>query len=265
MYIAECRSLGRQGAAARHQRVAGQLHGDVARRGRRRGHPAERVAGGDLVRAVGGAQRRRRARRPAARRARRPTAPTPASTSSPIGSPSRCSTSGRSSRSIKAGAFDSLGHPRRGLLGRLRAGDEHDAEPPPRARARGDEPVRRRRCSPRAMLLRRTAAGPRRRVRQGRAVAGREGDARPVRVRPPAVRQGGGAAPQGRAEHRRARRPRRRDDGAHRRRRHRVEPAVHQARRPDGDVHARGPRRRDRGDAVPADAHRAWATSWPTT
>ena len=56
---------------------------------------------------------------------------------------------------------------------------------------------------------------------------------------------------------RRSRRARRRGDGAHRRRRHRADAAVHQARRPDGDVHARGPRRRGRGDAVPAHAHRA--------
>ena len=31
VYIAECRALGDQGAAARRQRVDGQLHGDVAR------------------------------------------------------------------------------------------------------------------------------------------------------------------------------------------------------------------------------------------
>ncbi len=36
-----------------------------------------------------------------------------------------------------------------------------------------------------------------------------------------------------------------------------TEPAVHQARRPDGHVHARRPRRRGRGHAVPAHPHRA--------
>ena len=69
--------------------------------------------------------------------------------------------------------------------------------------------------------LRRAAADPRRRVRQGRQAAPREGDARPVRVRPPAVRDRGGVAAQGRALDHRRRRARRRRDGPSRRCRHR--------------------------------------------
>ena len=101
---------------------------------------------------------------------------------------------------IKAGAFDSLGHPRRGLLGVF---EQIMNTTLSRRREREigvmslfgdvDDSGGRRR-------LRRAAAGSRHRVRQGRAAARREGDARAVRVRPSAVRQGGGAAPQGRAQ-----------------------------------------------------------------
>ena len=44
---------------------------------------------------------------------------------------------------IKAGAFDRLGHPRRGLLGLVRADHRHHDRTSPRARPRRDEPVRR--------------------------------------------------------------------------------------------------------------------------
>ena len=54
-----------------------------------------------------------------------------------------------------------------------------------------------------------------------------------------------------------ARRARRRGDGPRRRRGHGADAEVHQARRPDGGVRARGPRGGDRGDAVPAHARRA--------
>ena len=43
---------------------------------------------------------------------------------------------------IRGGAFDSLGHPRRGLLHRVRADRRRRAAPPARARAGHDEPVR---------------------------------------------------------------------------------------------------------------------------
>ena len=86
------------GADARHQPVGDRLRRPGARRGPRRCRPAARQPGGDHVRPLGRAQRRFRARRPAARRARRATGRSPASTSSPSGFPSRCSTSGRWSR-----------------------------------------------------------------------------------------------------------------------------------------------------------------------
>ena len=112
---------------------------------------------------------------------------------------------------IKAGAFDPLGHTRRGLLGVF----EHIVTTTlGRRRERelgvmslfGDveESAGERR-------LRRARAGSRAGVRQDEPAAQREGDARAVRVRPPAVRQGGGAASQGRPVDQRsrgARRPR---------------------------------------------------------
>ena len=160
---------------------------------------------------------------------------------------------------IKAGAFDSLGHPRRGLLGVFEQVTNTTLS---RRRERelgvmslfGDVEQSTRRCTT-------TNACPVPDVEFDKAELLRaEKEMLGLYVSDhPLFGKEGGAAPQGRAGHRRPRRPRRRYDGAHRRRRHRVEPAVHQARRPDGDVHARGSRRRDRGDAVPADAHRARA------
>ena len=49
-----------------------------------------------------------------------------------------------------------------------------------------------------------------------------------------------------------ARRPGGRDEDG-RRHRHRAQPSLHEARRPHGDVRARGPRRRTRGDGLPED------------
>ena len=98
VYIAECRAHGHPGAHARRQPVGDQLRRAVAGRGAGRRHAARRLARRDHVRAVGGAQRRRGARRAAARRARGQRPVRRASTSSPTGCPSRCSTSGRSSR-----------------------------------------------------------------------------------------------------------------------------------------------------------------------
>ena len=60
--------------------------------------PADRRRAGDHVRALGRPQRRRGPRRAAARRTRRERVRTRASTTSPSGSPKRCSTSARSSR-----------------------------------------------------------------------------------------------------------------------------------------------------------------------
>ena len=61
---------------------------------------------------------------------------------------------------IKAGAFDSLGHPRQGLLRVVRAHHRHHRGPPPRARHGRDVAVRRDRG--RRADVRRAAADPRR-------------------------------------------------------------------------------------------------------
>ena len=162
---------------------------------------------------------------------------------------------------IKAGAFDSVGHPRKGLLGVF----EHVTETTVTRRRERDQGVMslfgdwEDAADGPAALVRRTASRPRPRVRQDRQAPVREGDARAVRVRPPAVRRRGRPAPQGRARHRRRGRARGRRDGAGRRRRHRAGPQVHPPGRPDGRVRPRGPRRGDRGDAVPAHADRARA------
>ena len=109
---------------------------------------------------------------------------------------------------IKAGAFDSMGHPRQGLL---------------RAFERiVDGTVARRRERDMGVMslfgevdevgsgVRRAPAHPRRRVRQARPAVLREGDARPLRQRPPADRRRGVAAAQVRRHPRRPGRARRR-------------------------------------------------------
>ena len=112
----------------------------------------------------------------------KPAAPSSTSTTSASGSTPRCSTSGPSSRSIKAGAFDSMGHARQGLFlafeeivdRTLERRREHDAgvmslfatleEPRPRATTTGFADTR--------------LPDPRHRVRQVPAPGLREGDAR---------------------------------------------------------------------------------------
>ena len=165
---------------------------------------------------------------------------------------------------IKGGAFDSLGHPRRGLLtvfehiidstvSRRRErekgvmslfGDWGDSDPSPDGASR---------------RVLRADADPRARVRQGRPTPVREGDARAVRVRPPAVRRRGRPPAQGRAPADRPADDGRRRAGGRRWRDHQPRPQVHEAGRPDGRVRARGPRRLDRGHDLPAHAHRAGA------
>ena len=164
---------------------------------------------------------------------------------------------------IKAGAFDRLGHPRRGLLASFEQILDTTIE---RRRERdrgvmslfgdwgdGADGRRQRRCRE----LRRADPDPRHRVRQERQAEGREGDARPVRVRPSAVRCRGGAQAQGRARPDRPHRDGRRHAGQGRRCDHQPRPQVHQEGRPDGGVRARGPRSLDRGDDLPAHARRA--------
>ncbi len=92
---------------------------------------------------------------------------------------------------IKAGAFDSLGHPRQGLLAGVRADHRRHRRPPPRARHGRHVAVRR--AGTTAGRVRRAEPIPRRRVRQARAARLREGDARPLRERPPAHGRRGGA------------------------------------------------------------------------
>ena len=138
---------------------------------------------------------------------------------------------------IKAGAFDSLGHPRQGLLAR-------------RSSTSSTHTVARRRERDMGVMslfgeiedagaaVRRAAADPRRRVRQAGAAQLREGDARPLRERPPAAwapRRRCAAGADGTLAD--ARRDRRRRDPHLRRRRHRRSSAS-------------GPRR---------------ATSWPSS
>ena len=147
---------------------------------------------------------------------------------------------------IKAGAFDSLGHTRKGLLGVFEHVTDVTLDPPARARAGRDEPVRR---LGRAEADDVAAGFDERlpipdvefekvdKLRHEKEMLG------PVRVGPPAVRRRGGAAAQGRA--RRSSMLAELDDGAT------VQVGgvvtgldaeVHQARRPDGGVRARGPR-----------------------
>ena len=170
---------------------------------------------------------------------------------------------------IKGGAFDSLGHPRRGLLTVF----EHII----------DSTVSRRREREKGVMSlfgdwgdgdatsatsgidgatdgfsERTPI-PGAGVRQGRPTPVREGDARAVRVRPPAVRRRGRPPAQGRAPADRPTDDGRRRAGGRRWRDHQPGPQVHEAGRPDGGVRARGSRRLDRGHDLPAHAHRAGA------
>ena len=154
---------------------------------------------------------------------------------------------------IKAGAFDSLGHPRQGLflvfeeivdviLARRR---ERDAGIMSLFGDSGRRAGRRR--------LRRPGRDPRPGVRQEAAARVREGDARALRVRPPADGRRAGAAPLHRQHAHRAEGDARGRAAHRRRRRDRARAEVHEARRPHGHVRARGSRRRGRGHGVPED------------
>ncbi len=169
---------------------------------------------------------------------------------------------------IKGGAFDSLGHPRRGLLTVF----EHIIDSTVSRRREREKGVMSlfgdwgdgdasadvgHRWHRRRVL--RADGDPRARVRQGRPTPLREGDARPVRVRPPAVRRRGRPQAQGRAPADRPADDGRRSSGGGRRRDHQPRPQVHETGRPDGGVRARGSRRLDRGHDLPAHAHRAGA------
>ena len=182
-----------------------ELRRTVARRGARQRHAGTRVAGSHHVRAVGGAQRRRGARRATARRAGRqralrqlPRVRRPRTRAGAQQAGCRVADQGGSLRLARPHA------PRPAR--RVRAHHEHHARAPARARPRRDEPVRRGRGGCRRPPASTSASPiPDDRVRQDDALAQREGDARALRVGPPAVRQGGGAAPPGRPVDRRAR------------------------------------------------------------
>ncbi len=111
---------------------------------------------------------------------------------------------------INGGGFDSLGHPRKGLLNvfeavvdaALRRRRERDAGTMSLFDLGG--------ASRRLAGVRRPPRHPRRRVRQGGAPARREGHARPLRERPPADGRRARAAPAGRVLDRRPERARRR-------------------------------------------------------
>ena len=166
---------------------------------------------------------------------------------------------------IKAGAFDSLGHPRQGLL------FVYETDHRRRARAsaqRGRGPVRPllRGRRARARVGRRPPhRHPRHRVPEVAAARVREGDARALRERAPDDGRRAGAAALRRLHAVGAAGGPRGRDAHGRRDRHRAQPQVHQARRPHGHVRARGPRRRARGDGVPEDDGAATATCSRTT
>ena len=97
---------------------------------------------------------------------------------------------------IKGGAFDSLGHARRGLMQRLRAGRRRGARHQARRGDRAVRPVRLvRRRGRRPGRRRVRGARARRRVGQEGAAAVRARDARALRLRPPAVRARARARP----------------------------------------------------------------------
>ena len=108
---------------------------------------------------------------------------------------------------------------------------------------------------------------PEHRVRQDRAPGLREGDARPLRQRPPAR-----SAPRrpcaGHADATVAGRSAEQREGElrlGRRGGHQPGPQVHQEGRADGDLHPRGPRGLDRGLGASPARCRTWATCSPTT
>ena len=219
---------GHQGAAAGRQRVRRRLHPARHR------HP---------LRPRRGPQRRRQRRRvdrrrPARRRAGSPTSPTSCARSTPVVCNKRTVES-----LIKAGAFDSLGHTRRGPARRARRARSTRSWTTKRNEAhRPVRPVRRRR--------RATAPTAGARARRSPIPIGewdktvparlRAGDARPLRLRPPAVRR------RARARRRRptARSPRspvdERADGVDRHHRRRSSPAC-SARSPSRATPGRSP------------------------
>ena len=162
---------------------------------------------------------------------------------------------------IKAGAFDSLGHTRRGLLAvHAEAIDSFMATKRNEAHGQFDLFVRpmagRRRRRRAGRGPRRHPRGPAGGVGQDRPAGLRARDARSLRLRPPAVRRRARDRRGRRLLHRRAHRvrgPRRRLARHDRRADQRPAAQGDQEGRRVGDRHRRGPRGRDRGDVLPAD------------
>ena len=181
-----------RGARPRRQPLGGGVH-PARRRGRR---PPHRVRPG------GGAQRGGEPRRPDRGRARRPTARSPTSTTSASASTPWCSTSAPWSRSSRRGRSTRSATPARACASCSR----RSSTAPSSAGARS-RPGSRRLFSTlegfgepdgeagAGRLRRPPGARARHRVRQDPAPGLREGDARPVRERPPPAGLRGGRGP----------------------------------------------------------------------
>ena len=263
VYLAECRPMGITVLVPDVNLSAVRL-----RRPRRRRRRPARQPGVDPLRALGGAQRGRGAGRAASSPSARPTAPF----TDFYDFCDRVDPAVLNKRTIesliKAGAFDSLGHPRQGLLRGVRA--DHRPHPRPPARAAtpgvmslfGDLGGRRRRAGVRRARRRSPTSSSTRRQRlafekemlglyvSDHPLHGRRGGAAPphrLHASPtsPSARTAtwstvGGVVTGAAAQ-------------------------VHQAGRPDGRVHPRGPPVGRRGDGLPQDDDRARPQAAPTT
>ncbi len=164
---------GHRGARPRRQRVGLRLLGARRPDGRRSASACRRCATSARAWSRTSSRRARKAGR------------SPTSTTSATASTRRCSTSACIESLTKAGAFDSLGHPRQGL--RVRARDDHrDRARSSPQRGRGPvRPVLRGRRSRARGGRRPPHRDPRHRVPEVAAAHVREGDARALRERPP--------------------------------------------------------------------------------
>ena len=200
VYLAECRAMGIEVLVPDVNRVGQRL--------RRRARPRDGGPGSHPLRAVGGAQRGRGPGRARSSPSATPTARSPTSTTSATASTSACSTSARSSRSSRPVASTRSAIPARACC------TSSSRSSIPRCRGAGARP----RGSVDLFSMIDDSGGdgdgaastsrpdPRHRVRQEAAPRVREGDARPLRDRPPADGGRGGAAATHRVHHRRARR-----------------------------------------------------------
>ena len=226
------------GAAARRQRVRGDFTA-----GRRR-HP---------LRAHRDPQRRRERRRPDRRGPARSRAGSPTSTTSWRKVPALVCNKRVIESLVKAGAFDEMGHGRRALVAIHEQAVDQYVEIK-RNEAIGQDSLFGG-LDDDGLRLRDGDRRPRdRRVGQDDAARPRAGDARPLRLRPPAARPRAPAGRRQRLQHRPAdaRRGASRRQPDHRHRPDHLGAAQdHQEGRHLGRGHRRGPRRRDRRAALP--------------